>query len=173
MTDHQVFHRWHFAERECTVYLPDAALQTMADIAQRARPNETGGTLIGYYSEDRALAHVVKALGVRRGARSSRTRFYRPPDDVDGKLAEIYRNSGGQLYYLGEWHSHPSGNLLPSATDLRTLQDLARSPDVATDTPILILLAGDSSQAVKTACFLIEGSGSWFEGVHQLLTAGE
>jgi integrative and conjugative element protein (TIGR02256 family) len=138
----EVMHRWHFRQLEAELWLPSGVLAEVQRLAGEALPSETGGTLAGQYVQDGRVAQVERGLGVRRGGRHSRTSFYRPPDALDGQLAEIYRASAGSTYYLGEWHSHPGGTPGPSPTDLRTMEELARSPLVATDTPILLILEG-------------------------------
>lgn len=157
-------HRWHFAQLGAEFRLPDAVLAELRRLAGEALPNETGGTLIGYYGDGGRVAQVERALGVRRGARQGRSHFYRPSDAVDGQLAEIYRASGGRTYYLGEWHSHPGSAPGPSGTDLHTMHDLARSPMVATDTPVLLILEGDVGALPTLRCLVVEATGRAIHG---------
>ena len=163
-------HVWIFPERGCTVIVPPEVLEVMTKMARAASPDETGGTLVGHYSSDMREAFVEQALGVRTGARSSRTAFYRPPDSDDGQLAEIYHASSGLTHYLGEWHTHPNAGPNPSRKDLATLRGLARSASVATDTPILIILGDSFISAPPGVCVVGESSGrclyGHYEGSH-------
>lgn len=120
-------HLWRFPERGCAVQIPGEVLAAMRKMAASAKPRETGGTLIGHYSEDYRMALMTHALEAKTGARKERSRFYRPPDDVDSQLAQAYERSGGLTHYLGEWHTHPEAVPIPSSTDLSTLGGLARS----------------------------------------------
>jgi integrative and conjugative element protein (TIGR02256 family) len=160
-------HRWRFPERECTVLVPDQLLAAMRKMAASSRPQETGGTLVGHYSEDRREAFVTSALEANTGARKQRARFYRPPDNVDGQLARIYEESGGLTHYLGEWHTHPGGAPTPSPTDLSTLRSLASSRSVATDTPFMIILGGDFGATFTPSCTLAEDSGRTLNGFYE------
>jgi integrative and conjugative element protein (TIGR02256 family) len=156
-------HVWHFPRRECFVSIP---ANVLGDLKRKARdylPNETGGTLVGHYSHDLRVACVLRVLGVRSGGQQGPSWFYRPPDSIDGQLAEIYAQSGGSTYYLGEWHSHPYAHPRPSSTDLNTLIGLARSRSVATDTPILIIVGGSLARGAPTVCFLGLPSGETAE----------
>ena len=121
--------------------------------------HETGGTLVGHYSRDLRVARVQRVLGVRVGGQQGPSSFYRPPDSIDGQLAEIYKESGGRTYYLGEWHSHPHAHPRPSSTDLNTIVGLARSRSVATDTPFLIVVGGNLARGAPIVCFLGLPSG--------------
>ncbi len=139
----------------------------MRKMAASAKPRETGGTLVGHYSEDHRVAHVTGALEAKTGARRERARFFRPPDDVDGQLARTYEESGGRTHYLGEWHTHPGAAPIPSPTDLATLRGLARSRSVATDTPFLLILGGDFEAASPSSCTLAEDGGRTLDGFYE------
>lgn len=113
----------------------------MRRASRRARPLEAGGTLVGHYTDDMALAVVERAL-LSMG-NSSRWSFIRPSDLVDRALDRAYRRSQGRVLYLGEWHSHPGGSVEPSARDRESLLELAANPKVAAFTPLLLILGGD------------------------------
>jgi integrative and conjugative element protein (TIGR02256 family) len=160
-------HLWRFSERECLVQLPDSLLNVMKAVASDAMPNETGGTLVGHYSEDRRVAFVTQILASTTGARRERSGFFRPSDSVDDQLAKVYRESKGCTHYLGDWHSHPMGNPTPSSTDLSTLRGLAQSTRVATDTPVMIIVGGNFDSQSPMSCTLAERSGRCLEGRHE------
>jgi integrative and conjugative element protein (TIGR02256 family) len=159
-------HLWRFPDLECTVLIPDDVLAAMRMVAASACPQETGGTLVGHYSEDRRRALVTRALEAETGACRKRTRFYRPSDDVDRQLARVYDESAGTTHYLGEWHTHPGAVPTPSSTDLSTLKGLARSRCVATDTPFMVILGGDFG-APNISCTLAEDSGRILIGLYE------
>lgn len=158
---------WRFPERGCAVRIPGGVLTVMREMAASSKPRETGGTLVGHYSEDFREAFVTEALEANIGARKQRVRFYRPPDDVDGQLARIYEESGGLTHYLGEWHTHPDAAPTPSPTDLSTLRGLARSRSVATDTPFMVILGGNLQTAASASCTLAESTGRTSIGLYE------
>lgn len=161
----ETLHRWSLRQLGAEVRLPESVLTRMCQLAEAAWPKETGGTLVGHYGAGGRVACIERAIGVREGARQGRSHFYRPPDTVDGQLAEIYRSSGGTCYYLGEWHSHPGSAPGPSATDLRTMRELAQSPHVATDTPILVIVEG-SLQSPTVSCLVVDETGCVIDGIY-------
>jgi len=160
-------HVWRFPERCCAVCIPGEVLNAMRKMAAISKPRETGGTLVGHYSGDLREAFVTRALEAGVGARKLRTRFYRPPDDVDGQLARIYEESEGLTHYLGEWHTHPDAPPTPSSTDLSALRGLARSRSVATDTPFMVILGGDFRTTATASCTLAEKTGRTLAGLYE------
>jgi integrative and conjugative element protein (TIGR02256 family) len=163
----EAMHVWRFPERGCAVHIPGEVLAVMRRMAASSKPRETGGTLVGHYSEDLRDAFVTRALEAKTGARKQRARFYRPPDDVDGQLARIYEESGGLTHYLGEWHTHPDAAPTPSPTDLSSLRGLARTSSVATDTPFMVILGGNFQTMATTSCTLAEKTGRTLVGLYE------
>jgi hypothetical protein len=65
----------------------------------------------------------------------------REPERHQEQLAAFFQRTGGdytRFNYLGEWHSHPSFDTLPSATDFQTMQSLVE--DSTTGVNFLVLL---------------------------------
>jgi hypothetical protein len=48
-------------------------------------------------------------------------------------------NDFTRFNYLGEWHSHPSFEPLPSDTDIRTMQSMVEAPDVGVNFLVLMV----------------------------------
>jgi len=93
----------------------------------RARPgSETGGVLIGRYSEITNVFHVVDVWDAPADSKFSRDEFVLGTEGLRPKLRDLIEGSGGALYALGTWHNHlmPSG---PSVRDVKTAAILAIS----------------------------------------------
>lgn len=166
-TSGEAMHVWRFPDRDCAVRIPDEVFAAMQNMAVNSKPRETGGTLVGHYSEDLREAFVTRVLEANIGARKQRARFYRPPDEVDGQLARIYKESGGLTHYLGEWHTHPDATSTPSSKDLSTLSGLAKSRSVATDTPFMVILGENFRGTATTSCSLAEQAGRTLIGLYE------
>lgn len=136
--------------------LRHAVLRSIARVASRALPNETGGTLVGTCNANETI--IRAALPVTTGGRHRPTSFVRPSDDEDPVLLELESRSHGRMRYLGEWHSHPRGSVSPSRTDRQTMHELAGNSNVATDTPLLLIFAGDLVGAPRIGCYLFEAT---------------
>ena len=72
-------------------------------------PNETGGVLIGYFDVPRRTVYVVDALRAPRDSAEHQTAFVRGYAGLREELDVAEVASGGQVVYVGEWHSHPDG----------------------------------------------------------------
>lgn len=136
------------------VEIDEEALTVMLSICKRADHLETGGILVGSYSEDGTGARVNEALGPPRGSRSTPTEFTRN----SGLSKPLQRRWIKRQYYLGEWHSHPKGRTSPSCQDRRQMAEIGNDAAYFCPNPILIIVG--------------RSKGDWRLGVW-VLAAGE
>ena len=118
----------------------------------RHAPNETGGVVVGYIvsSGDYVVSHIL--LG-GPNARRSRYRFVPDYEFHESAVAQLYVESRRRLIYLGDWHTHPSGNCVPSRDDRRTLRRISRYRHARISQPIMIIAGGDG---LELRCWGIE-----------------
>lgn len=107
-----------------------------------SEPNETGGVLMGYYTDDMTCAVVTEVVGPPKDSKSGRTWFKR---GVHG-LKDLFKKAWEKKqYYLGEWHFHPYGTTEPSAQDYYQMLEIAESTRYACPEAIMIIIAGRST----------------------------
>jgi hypothetical protein len=97
---------------------PDVDATIRREVA--ARPgSETGGIIIGRYSDVSDVFHVVGTLPAPPDSKFSRAEFVLGTLGLRPMLEDLIEGSGGALYALGTWHNHlmPSG---PSVRDVST-----------------------------------------------------
>ena len=78
-------------------------------LRMKGLPKETGGVLIGYFDVPRRCVYVVDALPPPRDSIEHETAFIRGYAGLQDELDRIEERTGGQVVYVGEWHSHPDG----------------------------------------------------------------
>lgn len=86
-----------------------------------AFPNETGGVLIGSVNTKTKIVYVTNYLSAPTDSKSSPNRFYRGIFELPEQIDAINNKTGGQLGYIGEWHTHPLGPEEISEIDLETV----------------------------------------------------
>ena len=91
-------------------FVLDCALVEHVGSLRHARlPAETGGVLIGYFDVSRRYVYVVDALSAPRDNTEREDAFIRGFADLRDEIHHIEARTGGQVRYVGEWHSHPDG----------------------------------------------------------------
>lgn len=59
--------------------------------------------------------------------------------DLQEELKDFYRSIPSK-YYVGEWHSHPSGGTLPSSKDNKAMKQISECEGVSINKPILCII---------------------------------
>jgi hypothetical protein len=138
------------------VTLEDAAHQEILGRCRAAGGSETGGILIGRYSDWRDRAIVIEATGPPGGSRRSRLAFWRGFRGLTTLLLSRWTEAG--THYLGEWHFHPFLPAHPSKTDIDQMRAFANDPAYRCPRPILVVVGGDpAAPSIEVA--VIEPSG--------------
>ena len=146
--------RWQSDCKRYTVLISKFCLLKMTEMAQEHYPNEVGTSLIGCYSDDGFEASVLELTPLSLDSKGSRTSFYRGVAGLRNFFIKLRRTFSGRRYYVGEWHSHPNGEPIPSGTDSRNQLEIAK--DTKTDCPecILIIIGGTNSNFDKIGVFV-------------------
>lgn len=85
-------------------------------------PNETGGIFIGTVNYKSKTIHVVDLIYAPPDSQTNCACFFRGIDGLPEKVKDVNIDSGNQLGYIGEWHSHPSGPNSMSTVDANTVK---------------------------------------------------
>jgi len=121
------------------VRLPVSILEKMHKDCSASLPKETGGILVGYYSEDLNWATITRAYGPSRQSKRHCASFVRFGFDYLPTLNRLWNKS---QYYIGEWHFHPFSSASPSSIDVNTMLNLSSDKKLHCPEPVLIVVGG-------------------------------
>jgi len=91
------------------VYYDDHVINSIKEARKNKLPNETGGVLLGCYDMKRKRIYIVDILLAPADSEERPYYFVRGCKGLKDKVREINGITGGNLVYVGEWHSHPEG----------------------------------------------------------------
>jgi hypothetical protein len=129
------------ANKKFSVSFSSGVTADMARICLASRESETGGILIGRYSDDQAIAIVEQVSGPPPDSQHCFATFFRGIRGLQDLLNKLWAKPKKQ-YYLGEWHYHPLPILTPSSDDITQMSSIAASDKYACPEPILVIVAG-------------------------------
>jgi integrative and conjugative element protein (TIGR02256 family) len=132
---------WLRHRRRCVVpvvWIDERLLKPIEAEAARHAPDETGGMLVGYWSES---GDAVITGTIEGGPQAVRRPNCFVPDGIwqQERLDEIYIRSGRVHTYLGDWHSHPIGALRPSRRDRDTAKRIAKEKEARAPHPLTVI----------------------------------
>lgn len=124
------------------VWLPGHVAAFLSSMANEAMPEETGGVLLGYVSGESDQVVVSHAVGPGPSATHALDLFVPDYSYQEAEIARLYQQSGRQVSYLGDWHSHPRGDGTMSQADRETLRRIAACSSARSREPIMLILSG-------------------------------
>lgn len=136
----QCLREWHSADGRFRVVIGEDQLERLVHLSRKAGRVETGGILVGSYSEVQDTAVIARVTGPPRDSRAGRSFFDRGTRGLQALLDRLWRSE--HEYYLGEWHFHPGGEAEPSDEDRRQMRSFATCADVRCPEPILLIVGG-------------------------------
>ena len=109
----------------------------------KANGCETGGILIGYYTDERTTAVVTEATAPPKDSSYGRNWFRRGVAGLKALLVGRWNSLGQRTFYIGEWHFHPSVNVEPSKDDYKQMRDISNSLNYHCNEPIMLIFGQD------------------------------
>lgn len=130
-----------------TVWLAHRALVSMVRQGTEFSPLETGGILLGWRRGDDRV--VVDVVGPGQNALHGRTRFLPDHKWQMNELSRVFKATGGDIDYLGDWHTHPDGHAIMSQADIHTLTRISRRVRGA----LMLIVAGPDFSSPDVGCW--------------------
>lgn len=125
------------------VSIPQYNLDQMKEQCERFSPLETGGLILGRYSNDGRVAKVLSITNSPRDSEHTQSSFIR---GTEGLKELLMRKWKANEYYLGEWHTHPYAPPKPSPRDIRQMKSISSDIRYQCAAPVLVIYCGSFFQ---------------------------
>jgi integrative and conjugative element protein (TIGR02256 family) len=132
----------------------DKLLNSLVENGKSHYPNEFGGFLVGYYSDDNRYLHITNTI-LPKSFKASKCSFERSTKGIKKKLDTYYKETP-QKFYVGEWHTHPDNSPIPSMTDISAINAIINNRNACLANPVLLII-GYSKTKVDFGFYV------WFE----------
>lgn len=129
-------------ETNLKIDLPIDQLSILHRLCDESNPNETGGIIIGKYSDDRLTAYISEISNPPDDSVKKKTFFKRGIRGLQKRLDTLWKDS---YYYLGEWHYHPDSLPTPSSSDIKQMISFSQNKKLNCPEPILIIIGGNKN----------------------------
>jgi len=132
-----------FSDGVRRLLVPRRALDRLCAYERQSGRVEQGGILLGKVFCDHD--EVVRVCAPSRDDVPEFFSFLRRKRPAQRKINRAWNASGGYLIYLGEWHTHPGGEALPSGVDRRMIKHALRRTRMEIEYLYLIIAGKDGS----------------------------
>lgn len=151
----QFLDSWASPDRKVLLSFSSEVINTFSRYIQVApRAAESGGLLLGSVHGNNLL--IVEATVPTLLDRRFRYLFERMPFGHKARAERRWRESGGTVRYLGEWHTHPQDYPVPSQLDRDEWQTLAQKR--VDQRPLLAVVVGRKALHVELVSSLDDGA---------------
>jgi proteasome lid subunit RPN8/RPN11 len=130
----------------------------------RGRINEIGGVIVGEHVSPDAFRVVDVSIQKHGGTIAH---FVRDPAQHKAFLLNFFAKTGNdysRFNYLGEWHSHPTFDPLPSEKDIATMHELVEDPTTGVNFAVLMIVRLKGWRTLELSALLFR-AGMMPEGV--------
>lgn len=128
-----------------TVELQAAVLRALDGYCRKAGSSETGGILIGLYSEDLSVAIVREATAPPEDSKRGHSWFVRGISGLRDMLVKRW-GAKERTFYVGEWHYHPVSRVEPSGDDFAQMVEISHAGQYDCREPLLLILGAGRSE---------------------------
>lgn len=136
--------------------IPQKLLRHLRRELKGARRLEIGGLLLGEHIEGE-MFRLVEATVQKTGG--SPVHFVRDPALHQVQLDEFFARTGNdyeRYNYIGEWHSHPSFEPLPSTEDMKTVQSIVQDPRVGVNFLVLVIVRLSRWRTIRLSACMVQ-----------------
>lgn len=137
-----------------SIEVDDELLSNLVEKGKSHYPNEFGGFLVGYYSNDNSHLHVTDTV-LPKNFKTSKYSFERSTKGIAKTLTSYYKEIP-QKFYVGEWHTHPDNSPIPSMRDISAINAIINNQNACLANPVLLII-GYSKTKVDFGFYV------WFE----------
>ena len=117
--------------------------ENLYNLRKNKLPNETGGILIGSIDRQNRIIYLVIPLTSPPDSYEYPICYIRGYEGLRKKHEEIQKRSLGELYYVGEWHSHPDGGGTRLSNDDKKVLVWLSDEIKKEELPAFIIIAAD------------------------------
>lgn len=125
-----------------------SVLSALERYCRDAGSSETGGILVGRYSDDLSLAIVREATPPPADSKRGRSWFVRGVNGLRELLGKRWR-AKERTFYVGEWHFHPVNHVEPSSDDFTQMLEISHTREYDCKEPLLLIVGAGKHEGQR------------------------
>ena len=119
--------------------------EILSNIRRYYRSNikyETGGILLGKFNKENRVIEITEIYELKTSL-FSRILYKRSARKAQKIIDRRWHQTNGAINYIGEWHTHPNMQAIPSSTDINSLKEITEKVKGILPGTILIIAGKD------------------------------
>lgn len=136
--------------------ISDELLTHLEEHGVKHYPNEFGGFLMGYYSNNLKQLHITDCI-LPKKYKGIPCLFERSTDGTKEVFDKMFDQQ--KQYYIGEWHTHPNASSMYSQTDLQAMMQIANHDTVNIKNPVLLIISMGENKLNDFSIYIYDKKG--------------
>lgn len=137
-----------------SIIIEKQCINNILKLAKNSNPNEIGSSLVGSYEKDGYTAVIKDITPIPKDSVLTRFFFKRGAMGLKEYYKKLYYESKGKVHYIGEWHSHPYGEPIPSGKDNKTLFGICNNLKVNCPECISLIIGNNLNDDPELAVYV-------------------
>jgi integrative and conjugative element protein (TIGR02256 family) len=130
------------------VELPASVRSALDGFCAESGAVETGGILVGRYSDDLIRALVCEATPPPSDSKRGRSWFIRGVSGLREMLGRRWQ-ARERSFYVGEWHFHPATSVSPSSDDFSQMLKISQTRDYDCKAPLMLIFGAVKHEGAR------------------------
>lgn len=111
---------------------------------------ENGGVLLGKYSKKNNTYIITNVSTTSSKDRKGRYFFIRSKKQAQIIIDKLWKDSKGEINYLGEWHTHDEKYPTPSWTDQKLVKQMINNKNIEIENVFMLILGRNKELYICT-----------------------
>lgn len=112
--------------------------------------HENGGVLLGKFNKKEKTYIITNISTTNSEDRKGRYFFIRNKKQAQAIINKYWKNSNGEINYLGEWHTHDEEYPNPSFVDKQLVKQMLNNKNIEIDNVFMIILGKNKNLYICT-----------------------
>lgn len=125
---------------ELKLVLEDNALNEIYKYEPENYLHENGGILLGKFNNEENIYVITNVSSTNLKDKKGKNFFIRNKKQAQSIINEIWRQSKGEINYLGEWHTHRENHPSPSFIDKQLVKQMINNKNVEIKNVFMVIL---------------------------------
>lgn len=129
--------------KKTMLYIENNVIHKIKKYCQKHAMNESGGILLGKVKNNYSEIIIVDVSEPCSRDENGRCYFIRNKENAQIIIDEKWRESNGEVNYIGEWHTHPEITPKPSLTDKKLLSECIKNNECPFNLLFMIIVGSE------------------------------
>ncbi len=145
------------------IIVPFHLQQALVEALQKAGSKEIGGIMMGEHYDIDEFYITDVTIQTEKGTVASFVRLMSQTVSSLKNFFKITKKNYTRFNYIGEWHSHPSFNPVPSAKDIKSMSEIIGDIRVGANFVVLLIVKLNNRNSLEGSATIFTPNSQFYQ----------